>query len=270
MGFIEGENVALELRSAENQRDRLPALVDDLIRRQVAVIVGNQISALVAKAATTTVPIVFTGGSDPIRDGLVASLNRPAGNITGVSFFVAELGAKRLELLRQLVPNGTTIAMLVNQNSPDTEAERRDVQATALAIGQKLIVLEANSEREIDAVFPMFSQRGAGALLVGTGAYFNSNRKRLVTLAAHHALPASYTWREAILDGGLMSYGASITDAYRQVGIYAARILKGEKPGEMPVVQSTKFELVINLNTARTLGLKIPSSLLSHVDEVIE
>ena len=269
-GFVEGQNVAIEYRSAENNHDRLSALVAELIRRQVTVIVGNTPSAHAAKAATTTVPIVFATGGDPVRDGLVASLSQPGANITGVSFFGALLGAKRLELLRQLVPKATTIAMLVNPNIPNAVAEQRDVQAAALAIGQQLIIVDVSGARQIEMAFATFVQRGAGALLVGPGAPLNSNRELLVALAARHALPAIYPWREAAVAGGLMSYGASITDAYRQAGIYAGRILRGAKPADLPVMQPTKFELVINLKTAKVLGLEVPPQLLVRADEVIE
>ena len=245
-GFVEGQNVAIEYRSAEDRLGRLPALVAELIRRPAAVIVGNTASALAAKAATTTVPIVFAVGGDPVALGLVASLNRPGSNVTGVSLLTAVLGTKQLELLRQLVPKATTIAMLVNSNSPDTEAERRDVQAAAQAIGQQLLVLDVGSDRDIERAFATFVQRGAGALLVGAGAFFNSRRERLVALSSRHALPAGYIWREAAVAGGLMSYAPSITDAYRQAGIYAGRILKGERPADLPVMQAAKFEFVLN------------------------
>ena len=269
-GFVEGQNVAIEFRSADNQLDRLPALVADLIRQPVAVIVGNTDAALAAKDATTTVPIVFASGSDPVRDGLVASLNRPGGNVTGLVYFAAVLGAKRLELLRQLVPRATTIAVLVNPNTPLTEAERKDVQAAAQAIGQQLIIIDISSDRDIETAFAAFVQRGAGALLVGTGGFLNSNRERIAAVANRHALPASYSQREGVVAGGLMSYGPSISDAYRQAGIYSGRILNGEKPADLPVIRSTKFELVLNLKTAKALGLTIPPSLLVAADEVIE
>jgi putative tryptophan/tyrosine transport system substrate-binding protein len=268
-GFVEGENVAIEYRSAEDRHDRLPALVAELIRRRAAVIVGNTPSALAAKAATTTVPIVFATGGDPVRDGLVASLNRPGGNVTGVAFLAAELGGKRLEFLRQLVPTATTIAYLVNPNSPNTEADRREVQAAAQAIGQQLLVLDI-SDRDIETAFATLVQRGAGALQAGIGAFLNSHRERIVALAARHAVPAIYPLRESVAVGGLMSYAPSITDAYRQAGVYAGRILKGEKPVDLPVMQPTKFELVINLKTAKALGLQIPDKLLALADEVIE
>ena len=269
-GYIEGQNVAIELRSAEGHLDRLPALVAGLIRWPVAVIVGNHNAAVAAKAATTTIPIIFATGSDPVRDGIVASLNRPGGNITGVTFLVAGLGAKRLDLLRQLVPKATLIAMLVNPGSVDTEAERRDVQAAVQAIGHQLIILDASSDRDIETAFATLKQRGADALIVGTGAFLFSNRERLVALAARHALPAIYPDPEDAMVGGLMAYGPSIVDAYHQVGIYAGHILKGEKPGDLPVIQSVKFEFMVNLKTAKTLGLQFHPQLLVTADEVIE
>jgi putative tryptophan/tyrosine transport system substrate-binding protein len=269
-GFVESQNVAIEYRSAEDHLDRLPALVADLLRLKVTVIVGNHNAALAAKAATTTVPIVFAAGGDPVRDGLVASLNRPGGNVTGVSFLAAELGAKRLELLRQLVPKATTIAMLVRPHTPDTEAERREVQAAAQAIGQQLVVLDVESARDIETAFATFVQRGAGALFVGTSAFLNSHRERLVALAARHAVPAIYFAREFVTAGGLMSYSADNRDAYRQAGVYVGRILKGDKPADLPVLLPTKFEMIINLRTAKALGLDVPDKLLALADEVIE
>jgi putative ABC transport system substrate-binding protein len=268
-GFVEGQNVAIEFRSAEDQADRLPALVAELIRRPVAVIVGNVNSALAAKAATATVPIVFATGSDPVQDGLVTSLNRPGGNVTGVSFLAAVLGGKRLEQLRQLVPSATTIAVLVGPESGDS-VYRRNVEAAAQAVGQQLIVLHATNDRDIEPAFATFVQRGAGALITVGGAFLFSNRERIVALAARHALPASYTLREFVTAGGLMSYAPSITDAYRQTGVYAGRILKGEKPADLPVMQSTKFEFVLNLKTAKALGLTFPPGLLAIADDVIE
>ena len=269
-GFIEGQNVVVEYRWGENQPDRLPALVADLIRRPLAVIVGNITAAQAAKAATTTVPIVFAIGSDPVRAGLVANLNRPGSNVTGVVFFSADLGAKRLEQLRQFVPQATTLAMLANPNTPGPEAERKEVQAAAQAIGQPLLVVDVANEREIAAAFAMFVQSRADALLVGSGPLLNSHREGIVALAARHALPTSYAQRETVVAGGLMSYAPSQPDAYHQAGIYAARILKGEKPGDLPVMRSTKFELVLNLKTAKALGLDVPDKVLALADEVIE
>jgi putative ABC transport system substrate-binding protein len=269
-GFVEGQNVAIEYRYADNDLNRLPELAADLIRRQVAVIVANNISAIAAKAATQTVPIVFGTGSDPIKDGLVASFNRPGGNVTGVAFFAGVLGAKRLELLRQLVPRATTIAMLVNPSTNEARTERADVETAAQTSGLKLISVEVKTNSDIDAAFATFAERRADALFVGSGGFMNAYRQQLVALAARYALPASYSVREATELGGLMSYTASITDAYRQVGVYAGRILKGEKPADLPVIRSTKLEFLINLKTAKALGLAVPPSLLALADEVIE
>jgi ABC-type uncharacterized transport system substrate-binding protein len=269
-GFVEGRNVAIEFRSAEGHFDRLPTLVAELTRRPMAVIVGDNIAALAAKSATTTVPIVFAAGGDPVKDGLVASLNRPGGNVTGVNFFAGVLGAKRLELLHQLAPRAATIAVLIRPNTTETEAERRDLQAAAQAIGLELVIFDATSANDIDTAFVTFAERGAGALHVGSGAFLFSHRQRVIAQAARSGLPTSYPAREAALAGGLMSYGASLTDALRQAGKYAGRILKGEKPADLPVIQSTKFEFVLNLKTAKTLGLDVPDRVLVAADEVIE
>jgi putative tryptophan/tyrosine transport system substrate-binding protein len=270
VGFVEGQNVAIEQRWAEGQDDRLPALVAELVRQKAAVIVANNPGALAAKAAATTIPIVFATGSDPVRDGLVASLNRPGGNVTGVVFITSVLGAKRLELLRQLVPKATTIAMLVRPNTIETEAERIDVQNAAQALGQELVLFNVTSGRDIEAAFATFVERRAGGLLVGTGPFLTSNRERVVALAARYGVPAIYPLREYASAGGVMSYGTSISDAYRQSGVYAGRILKGEKPADLPVIQSNKFELVLNVQTAKALGIDVPDKLLALADEVIE
>jgi len=268
-GFVEGQNVAIELRSADLY-DRLPALVADLIRRRVAVIVANYPAAIAAKTATTTVPIVFVTGADPVRDGLVASLNRPGGNVTGVSFISADLGAKQLGLLRELRPGAARIAVLVDRQWPTTERFLSELRAGASATGQQLIVLDVSSDHEIETAFTTLVQRGAVALLVGSGTFVYSHRKRLIELAARHRIPAIYAWREAVAVGGLMSYASSITDAYRQAGVYAGRILKGEKPGDLPVILPTKFELVVNVKTAKALGIEIPDKLFALAGEVIE
>jgi putative tryptophan/tyrosine transport system substrate-binding protein len=270
VGFTEGQNVAIEYRFADSQRERLPGLVAELIRLPVAVIVANNIAALAAKAATTTVPIVFATGSDPVVDGLVASLNRPGGNVTGVSFLSGLLGPKRLDMLRQLVPAAGTIAILVGTDTLEARIERRDVELAAQALGQQLIVAPVTSEGELDGAFTSIVERGAKALLVGTGPLLTSNRERIVALAAGHAIPAIYALREFVEAGGLISYGASLVEAYRQAGIYAGRILKGEKPADLPVMQSAKFELVINLKATKALGLSMPPTLLAVADEMIE
>jgi putative ABC transport system substrate-binding protein len=258
-GYVEGENVAIEYRWAENQLDRLPALAADLVRRRVAVVVsGATISALAAKTATTTIPIVFAVAEDPVKLGLVASLGRPGGNMTGINFFSAELSAKRLELLRELVPAATRVAVLVNPTSPMTETTLKDVEPAARAMGLQIQVLNASTSREIDAVFATLVRELPDALFVGLDTFLNSRRVQFATLTARHAVPATFSNCDFAEVGGLMSYGADIADALRLVGVYAGRILKGAKPADLPVVQSSKFELVINAQTARVLGLTVP------------
>jgi ABC-type uncharacterized transport system substrate-binding protein len=270
-GYVGGENVTIEHRWAEGQFDRLPVLAAELARRQVAVIVaGNFASALAAKAATTTIPIVFAVAEDPVSLGLVASLARPDGNLTGINFFNIEVTAKRLELLRDLVPGAARVVVLVNPTNPIAEATLRGTELAARAMGLQLQVFNATTSREIDATFASFMRERPDALFVGGDAFFNGRRVQLVNTAAHHAVPATYSAREYPEVGGLMSYGGNVPDAWRQVGVYTGRILKGAKPADLPVVQSTKFELVINHQTARTLGLEVPPTLLARADEVIE
>jgi putative tryptophan/tyrosine transport system substrate-binding protein len=273
IGYVEGENVAIAYRWAEYQIDRLPALADELVRRRVAVIAASAgtAAALAAKAATTTIPIVFAVAEDPVRLGLVDSLARPGGNLTGINFFNAELVAKRLGLLHELVPVATRVAVLVNPtNAVTTESTLRDVQSAARTIGLQVQVLNASTSREIDATFASFVHERPDALFVGGDAFFTARRVQLATLAARHAVPATFASREIAEVGGLMSYASNLPDAYRQMGIYTGRILKGTKPADLPVVQSTKFELVINLHIARMLGLTVPPTLLARADEVIE
>jgi ABC-type uncharacterized transport system substrate-binding protein len=270
-GYVEGENVAIEYRWAEGQYDRLQALAADLVRRQVAVIVAAGGSGFAARAATTTIPIVFVSGEDPVGLGLVASLARPGGNLTGINFLAGELQAKRLELLRELVPGVVRVAVLVNPTNPtNAEGTVRDVEAAARALGLQIQVLNASTSGEIDAAFATLEHERPDALFVGSDAFFNNRRVQLVHLASRHAVPATYAGRDFAVAGGLISYGADITDAYREVGVYAGRILKGAKPADLPVVQSSKFELVINHQTARMLGLTVPATLLARADEVIE
>jgi putative ABC transport system substrate-binding protein len=271
-GFVEGRNVAIEYRWADNQTDRLPALAADLVRRQVTAIVAAAIpAALAAKAATTTIPIVFETGADPVEIGLVASLSRPGGNLTGVTTLNVELGPKRLELLHEVVPTTRSIALLVNPASPVNAARlSTDTQTAARAFGLQLNVLHASTERDFDAVFASLIQLRAGALVIGNDAFFLSRSEQLAALTARHAVPTIFAYREFAVAGGLMSYGGSLTDAYRLTGVYTGRILKGEKPVDLPVQQSTKVELFINLKTAKTLGLTFPITLLGRADEVIE
>jgi putative ABC transport system substrate-binding protein len=271
-GYVEGQNLAIEYRWAEGHYDRLPGLAADLVGRKVDLIAasGGSVSVRAAKSATSTIPIVFTSGDDPVATGLVASLARPGGNLTGVSFLVVELNPKRLELLSELVPQAKVIALLVNPNNSNAERTMRDAQDAARAKGVQLPILKAGSETEIDAAFAALVDLHAGALVVGNDPFFNSRRERLVALASRHAVPAIYEWREFAVAGGLISYGTSLTSVYRQSGTYTGRILKGAKPADLPVQQPTKFELVINLKTAKALGLTVPQTLLVRADEIIE
>jgi putative ABC transport system substrate-binding protein len=272
LGFVEGQNVAIEHRWADHQTDRLPALAADLVRRRVAVIAATDSHAtLASKDATATIPIVFVFGNDPVRLGVVTSLNRPEGNLTGVSFINTDLGAKRFGLLHELAPKAAVIALLVDANNPEAEGvTMRDAQEGAHATGRQIVVAKAAADRDFDPAFADFVRQGAGALFVTGGPFFNGQRRRIAALALRHALPAAFSTREYAEVGGLMSYGTSQTDAYRRAGAYAGRILKGAKPAELPVLLPTRFELVINLATAKALGLEVPATLLARADEVIE
>ena len=271
-GYIDGQNVSIEYHWARGQNDQLPALAANFVRRQVAVIAatGGIASALAAKAATTTIPIVVTSGDDPIKSGLVSNLNRPGGNITVISFFNTETVGKRLALLRDLVPTATSLAVLLNPNSPENRAQLPDVQAAARAIGRQLISFHASTPDEIDAAFAALAKQKVGGLIVAADPFFNNRRAQIIALAARQAIPTIYGGRDFVADGGLIGYGNNLADAYRRVGIYTGRILKGDKAGDLPVDRATKFELAINLNTAKALGLEFPLSVLISVDEVIE
>jgi ABC-type uncharacterized transport system substrate-binding protein len=270
-GYVEGQNVTVEYGFAEGQLDRFPVLVSDLVRRQVSVlVVTSNTGALVAKHATSTIPIVFSVGDDPVASGLVPSLNRPSGNLTGVYQFTTGLEAKRLGLLHEMVPKATTIAVLVNPNFSGAKTQLHDVQEAAPRLGVQLVVVRANVESDFDAAFATLVQQRAGALLVCASPFFNGRRQQLVVLAARHAVPAIYEWRDFAEAGGLMSYGTILADAYRQAGVYAGRVLKGAKPADLPVVQATRFEFVINLSTAKALGIEVPPTLSARADGVIE
>jgi putative ABC transport system substrate-binding protein len=271
-GFVEGLNVTIEFRWAQGQYDRLPTLATELVNRGIAVLVatGGSTSTLAAKAATTTIPIVFSTGGDPVKEGLVASLDKPGGNSTGVSLLTNVLVAKRLEILREVVPNASTIGVLLNPSGAGASSQLEDVEKAARTIGQQVHILRASSERELEAVYATIVQTRIGALIVGGDPFFSSRRNQLVALAARDRIPSIYEWREYAEAGGLMSYGSDLADGYHQVGIYAGRILKGDKPADLPVVQLTKVEFVLNLKTARSLGLTISLPLLGRADEVIE
>jgi putative ABC transport system substrate-binding protein len=271
-GYIERRNVAIEYRWADNRNDRLPALADELVSRRVAVIAtgGGTAAALAAKAATSTIPIVFAIGADPVKFGLVASFNRPGGNVTGVSFLANTLVAKQLELLRELIPAAGTIGVLVNPNNPNAEADKKDIEAAAVSLGRRIDFVHAGNERDFDTAFASLARRQATGLLVFPDALFVSRREQLADLAARHKLPTIYPNRTFVQSGGLISYGANQIDVFRHAGVYAGRILKGEKPAEVPVMQPTKFELVINLKTAKALGLAVPMIMQMTADEVIE
>ena len=272
VGYAEGQNLAIEYRWGNGQYDRLPALAADLVGRGVAAIVtgGGTVTALAAKTATTTIPIVFIVGGDPVEAGLIASLNRPGGNATGVSILTVALAAKRLELLRELVPSANVIPFLVNPASPNAEVERNEVLAAATTMGIRVPVMHATTENDIDAIFATLERSRPPAILISTDPFFTSQRNHLVALAARYAIPAVYAWREYSDAGGLMSYGTNLNEMYRQAGVYSGRILRGTRPEELPVTQPTKFELVINLRTAKALGLTVPPTLLARADEVIE
>jgi putative ABC transport system substrate-binding protein len=270
VGYVEGRNVAIEYRWAENDYDRLPALAAELVRRQVDVIAANGPAALPAKAATTTIPIVFAAGFDPVDLGLVSSLHRPGGNLTGASMLNLEVVPKRLQLVHEFAPTATVVALLVNPSNPNAESQTRDLQAAAHTLGLQSHILHASSDRDFDTAFPKLTELRAGALVIGADAFFNTRSAQLAALTLRHAVPAAYQYREFTAAGGLMSYGGSITDAYLQAGIYAGRILKGEKPADLPIQRSTKLELFLNLKTAKALGLTVPLPLIGRADEVIE